>query len=115
VFSEFLADHKVMIRTDSWKYIYSTGDRDLGQGYATGLGAPGVTHRLYDLISDPQEHTNVAERPEHLEVVTELQQELLNHFRQTHPKADQVPANVSTEEQLALFCIPPEGEDEGAK
>jgi len=115
VFSEFLADHKAMIRTDSWKYIYSTGDRDLGQGYATGQGAPGVTHRLYDLISDPQEHTNVADRPEHQSVVIDLQAALLEHFRETHPKAADVPDNLSTEEELALFCIPPEGEDEGAK
>ena len=51
VFAEFLEDNKAMVASEKWKYIFTTGKRDLGQGYATGQPPPGILHRLYDLES----------------------------------------------------------------
>lgn len=114
VFSEFLVDNKAMVRNDRWKYIFSTGKRDLGQGYATGNPPPGITHRLYDLQNDPEETTNVA--ADHPDVLTELQQSMVALFRTTYPGADTIPVSLSAEEQLVRFCMPPdEGADIGAK
>ncbi|MEM7657633.1 MAG: sulfatase-like hydrolase/transferase [Bacteroidota bacterium] len=115
IFSEFLADHKAMIRTDRWKYVYTTGDRDLGQGYATGLAPPGVTHRLYDVVADPYEMQDLSSLPAHQDTLQSLKGELLQWFEQTHPNASEVPQGLSLEEQLAWFCIPPEGEQPDAK
>ncbi len=74
IFSEFLADNKAMVRNKEWKYIFRTGQRDLQQGYATGNPPPGITHRLYDEVNDPNETRNLANHPEYLEVVEKMQQ-----------------------------------------
>jgi len=108
VFSEFLVDNKAMLRSKEWKYIYTTGKRDLGQGYATGFGPSGVVHRLYNMQQDPNEMTNVADKPENQEVMQKMQQEMLSLFKNTHPKANQLPEGLSIEEQLAWFCEPVE-------
>lgn len=110
VFSEFLADNKAMVRTNDWKYIFTTGKRDLGQGYATGNPPPGITHRLYDLKNDPRETTDQSRNPEHQQIMQQLQQTMLEHFRRTHPLAPRISRELSTEEQLIAFCEPPEGD-----
>ena len=108
VFSEFLVDNKAMVRGDRWKYIFSTGKRDLGQGYETGNPPPGITHRLYDLENDPTESTNVAGRPENQKVLADVQRAMLDLFRATYPGADTIPATLPVEEQLVRFCVPPD-------
>ena len=108
VFAEFLADNKAMIRTDTWKYIYTSGKRDLGQGYATGFAPSGVMHRLYHVIDDPDEQIDVAGLPEHAETLHALQQLMLSHFKATHPHAADLPGNLSIDDALAWFCEPPD-------
>jgi choline-sulfatase len=111
VFSEFLADNKAMIRSKSWKYIYSSGKRDLAQGYATGNPATGPIHRLYDLRNDPGETTNVFNEPANQKILTDLQDEMLRTFFETHPKITELPSGLNKEEMLSWFCEPPEGEN----
>jgi len=108
IFSEFLCDNKAMIRTPDWKYIFTSGKRDLGQGYATGYPPPGITHRLYDLKNDPRETTNLAGDPQFQTVLTQLQQQLLAWFQTTHPKRGQLPSGLSIEATLSWFCEPPD-------
>ncbi len=112
VFSEFLVDNKAMVRTKEWKYIFTTGARDMGQGYATGNPPSGILHRLYHVKNDPDETTNVADKPENQAILTEMKDMMLTLFKETHPKADQLPVNLSVEQQLVWFCEPP---DEGAE
>ncbi|MFC1569534.1 sulfatase [bacterium] len=108
VFSEFLCDNKAMVRTREWKYIFTTGKRDLGQGYETGYSPPGITHRLYHLKSDPKETTNVAGDSTNQEILSLLQQKMLNIFIETHPLASQLPAGLTIDQQLVWFCEPPD-------
>ena len=108
IFSEFLADNKAMVRTHSWKYIFTTGQHDLQQGYATGNPPPGIPHRLYDLENDPDETTDVSAKPENAQVMAELQAALIEWFRDTHPGAAAVPETLSVEAQLIAFCEPPD-------
>lgn len=108
VFSEFLIDNKVMLRSKEWKYVFTSGKRDLGQGYETGMPAPGVTHWLYNLKDDPGETTNLYPSGKHRQIVVAMQKELLKRFRDTHPFSDRVPENLPVEEQLILFCDPVE-------
>ncbi len=108
VFSEFLVDNKAMVRNDTWKYIFTSGKRDLGQGYETGNPAPGITHRLYNLEDDPQEHRDVSSKAENQEILITMQDEMLNIFRETHPDANKLPEGLSREEQLVWFCVPVE-------
>jgi arylsulfatase A-like enzyme len=111
VFSEFLNDHKAMVKTEKWKYIFTNGKRDLSQGYATGNPPRGLEHRLYDQINDPEETRNVANVPGNQEILLDLQNKMLKLFYETHPKASDLPSGLSLEEQLAWFCEPP---DEGS-
>ena len=104
VFAEFLEDNKAMVATSRWKYVFSTGKRDLGQGYATGLGASGITHRLYNLVTDPGETTNVANS--HPTIVDSLQQLMLTRFMETHPYANELPTDLTTDGKLVWFCEP---------
>ncbi len=107
VFSEYLHDNKAMVRTEEWKYIFTSGKEDLAW-YVTGKGAPGVTHRLYNLQQDPGETTNLAGEPGHREVLEKLQQKLLSRFQETHPLAGELPPDLSIEEALVWFCEPPD-------
>ena len=108
VFSEFLVDTKAMIRNKEWKYIFTSGKRDLGQGYATGFGPSGIVHRLYHLTNDPHEMKNVADKPENQQVLQKMQEEMLSLFKNTHPKAEQLPGGLTVDEQLSWFCEPVE-------
>ena len=49
-----------MIYNNRWKYVFTTGSRDLGISYKTGYGPSGIVHRLYDLKNDPKETHSVA-------------------------------------------------------
>ncbi|GAB2777665.1 choline-sulfatase [Rhabdobacter roseus] len=108
VFSEFLVDNKVMLRSRDWKYVFTSGKSDLGQGYETGHGAPGITHWLYDLKNDPHETRNLAPSGRHDRLIQTMQRELIARFRATHPYQHQVPKNLPLVEQLVRFCEPVE-------
>ncbi len=107
-FAEFLEDNKAMVTTKKWKYIFTSGKRDLGLNYATGYGPSGITHRLYNLEKDPGETHDVSGNPENKEILEELQQKMLEIFMQTHPDAEGVPPNFNTEGKLVWFCEPPD-------
>lgn len=108
VFSEYLVDNTAMIRTQKWKYIYSTGRADLGLGYATGNAPTGVLHRLYQIDSDPRESKNVANSPTNRKTLARLQNELLHVFKRTHPISGTIPTSWSKDQKLAAYCEPPE-------
>ena len=105
-FSEFLVDDKAMVRTDRWKYVFTAGRHDLRMGFATGLGAPGLTHRLYDLQADPAEQHSLADEPAYQGVLQRMQGLMLERFRATHPEAHELPEGTSAEEALAWFTRP---------
>lgn len=110
VFSEYLEDNKAMVRTTDWKYVFTSGKKDLALGYATGYPAPGITHFLYDLKNDPHETHNVAADPANQKVLKALQQKMLQTFQQTHPLG-KLPGNLSVDEQLSRYCEPPEAKN----
>jgi len=108
VFSEFLPDNKAMVRTKKWKYVFHSGKRDLGMGYATGNPPLGINHRLYDLESDPEETTNLASLSQHGAVLNELQQLMIQRFMETDPRAEALPPDLSIDQTLSWFCDPPD-------
>ena len=106
VFAEFLQDDKAMVATKEWKYIFTSGKYDLDIGYETGYGPSGIYHRLYNLQEDPDETTNLAYKPEHLEKVKEMQDLMLQKFKETHPDAEDLPSELNKTGQLVWFCQP---------
>lgn len=100
----YLEDNLAMICTPKWKYMFTTGSRELGIGYTTGYGPSGIVHRLYNLENDPMEMSNVSAN--HPEVLLEMQQQMINHFKETHPEADRCPEKLTVEGKLVWFCEP---------
>lgn len=105
-FSQYLEDNLAMVCTDKWKYMFTSGSRDLGIGYQTGLGPPGMVHRLYDLETDPEEYQNLAHLPENQAILLDLQNKMLTRFMETHPDAATCPKGLSLEGKLVWFCEP---------
>jgi len=104
VFSEYLQDNLAMIRDERWKYIFTTGSRELGIGYRTGNGPRGIVHRLYDLQEDPLELKDVSEQyPNEL---NRLQNAMLQRFMETHPDAKNCPDQLTLIGKLVWFCEP---------
>ncbi len=106
VFSEYLQDNMAMVATKNWKYIFHTGSRDLGIGYATGNGPSGIFHGLYNLNNDPTEGKNLANNNKYKKTLSELQNTMLQHFYETHPDAGNCPESLSLEGKLVWFCEP---------
>lgn len=107
VFSEYLEDNKAMVRTTKWKYVFTSGKKDLALGYATGQPAPGILHFLYDLVNDPDETHNLAGDPAKKVVLADLQNKMLRTFEATHPKG-KLPADLTVDQKLSIYCDPPE-------
>ncbi|MEO0472481.1 MAG: sulfatase-like hydrolase/transferase, partial [Bacteroidota bacterium] len=113
VFAEFLADEKLMVRNQNWKYIFTPGSRDLQQGYATGFGPSGVSHRLYDLEKDPLETHNLGEETAFQERIVGFQDTLLRWLAHTHPLGRK--PQGSRIKRLTAYSQPPEGFAPGAR
>ena len=108
VFSEYLHDNKAMVRTDRWKYVFTAGKEDLTLGYETGHGPSGRDQRLYDMGEDPREFNDLADNPESMTVLREMQAKMLDVFLRTDPRAPDVPNELAIEEKLEWFLEPPE-------
>lgn len=110
VYSEYLFGwEEAMIRTAEWKFIYTKGDMARTDGYETDHPRPGKTKRLYDVVKDPDEMTDLAGRPGHARVVRELQAKLYERLVAAQPRGWQAPRGMSQEEVIDQLLRPPEG------
>jgi N-acetylglucosamine-6-sulfatase len=79
------------IRTGRWKYIrYPHGDGGPDRHMA----------ELYDLETDPEESTNLIDRPEHQALVGELQRQLVTLMREHGIEEDQMPLDEGIKSEL---------------
>jgi arylsulfatase A-like enzyme len=104
VFIEYSENEEAAIRTDRWKFIYGTSQRERKDGYTTGRPLPGRTIRLYDLKSDPHELTNLADRPEQSDRVTGFTRQLADHLRRTARQPELIPPSEDVHAILD-FCL----------
>jgi arylsulfatase A-like enzyme len=100
IFCEYLENEEAFIRTKSHKFIYCTGRRERTDGYKTDNPKPGPYMRLYDLVKDPGEFTDISAKQPNM--VARMKELILTRFRGTHPDAAQEPAS----EQLDYFLRP---------
>ncbi len=104
VFSEYLENEEAFIRTARHKFIFCSGKRERGDGYKTENPTPGRYVRLYDLIRDPGELTDLAAR--HPDIVARLEGLMVERFRKTHPESANEPRGMSTEEAIEWYLRP---------
>jgi len=91
VFIEYSENEEAAVRSQRWKFVYITGQRERQDGYATGRPLPGRTMRLFDLEHDLDEMTNVAGRPENAAVVADFTRRLVDHLRRTARQPETIP------------------------
>ena len=103
---EYSENEEAMIRTERWKFIYSTGKRERQDGYATGRPLPGRTIRLYDEVHDPDETTNLAGKPEHARRVADFTSQLAEHLKRTARQPELIPKDGDVHAVLE-FCLQP--------
>jgi choline-sulfatase len=104
IFSEYLENEEVFLRTRKWKYIFCSGKRKRGDGYDTANPTPGRYIRLYDLEKDPGEFLDVAAR--HPKVVEQMENLALRRFRGTHPDAAKEPASAGRQDAIEFYVRP---------
>lgn len=106
VFVEYAENEEAAIRTERWKFIYTTGKRERKDGYETKLPLPGRAIRLYDVQADPQELMNLAARPENARVVADFTGQLAEHLRRTAREPELIPKGDDLHAILD-FCLQP--------
>jgi choline-sulfatase len=106
VFAEYAENEEAMLRTDRWKFIYSTGKRLRRDGYATGKPLPGRTIQLYDLQADPEEMKNLAHHPEHAKLIAQFTTKLAEHLKRTARQPELIPRDGDVHTVLE-FCLQP--------
>ncbi|MFN0053335.1 MAG: sulfatase [Planctomycetales bacterium] len=106
VFVEYSENEEAAIRTERWKFIYGTGQRERQDGYTTGRPLPGRTIRLYDLSVDPGELNNLADDPAHADQVVLFTRQLATHLRQTARQPELIPQTDDLETVLN-YCLAP--------
>lgn len=104
IFSEYLENEEAFIRTEQYKFIFCSGKRERGDGYAIETPTPGRYRRLFDLKADPGEFTDVAAK--HPDVVERMEGLMLERFRRTHPDAASEPQRLSRAEALEWYLRP---------
>lgn len=103
---EYSENEEAMIRTPRWKFIYGTGKRQRQDGYATGRPLPGRTIRLYDEENDPDETTNLADKPENARRVADFTTQLAEHMKRTARQPELIP-KVDDVHAVLDFCLQP--------
>jgi choline-sulfatase len=109
VFSEYLENEEAMVRSTRYKLIVGTGRRERQDGYVTDDPLPGPYERLYDLEADPDETTDVADRPALAAVKRELRRRLYLRLVSTRLGLEPLPARL-TELQAIHWCLVPRDE-----
>ena len=105
IFSQYLENEEACIRTERFKFIFCSGQRERKDGYHTATPTfPESYTRLYDLQNDPGEFHDVAK--DHGEVVSKLKGLMVNRFQRTHPERGQEPGHASIDEVLSWYLRP---------
>ncbi len=111
VFSEYLENEEAMIRSDHYKLIIGTGARARQDGYITDDPTPGPYERLYDLKADPNETTDLREKPELAPIATDLRRRLHDWLVSTREGQAPVPEGLSEIEAIHWCLVPRDAQD----
>ncbi len=106
VFVEYAQNEEAMVRDHRWKLIYQRGTVRRTDGYDTKLPLKGPTLRLYDMLEDPGEFHNVADRPENADVANALVEQLRQLLVGTSRLPEQIPQDATTM-QVLEHCVQP--------
>ena len=101
---EYAQNDEAMIRDEHWKLVFERGVQRRTDGYDTGRPLGGHKFRLYDMRQDPQEMTNLADKPGYEATRKHLTDLLVEHLVKTARQPELVP---QTTDPVAVldFCV----------
>lgn len=106
VFSEYLENEEAMVRSSRYKLIVGTGRRIRQDGYVTANPRPGPYERLYDLVADPDETTDLGARSDLDAIKAGLRKQLHDRLVGTRDGVDPVPSGLSELEAIHWCLVP---------
>ena len=117
VFSEYLENEEAMVRSARYKLIVCTGRRLREDGYQTAepWRLPGPYERLYDMVADPEETTDLSRDPGHASVKEDLLQRMFERMTTTRGGLELIPAGLSRLEAIHWCLVPRDGGEAPAK
>lgn len=97
---------EAMVRTKTWKLIYSAGNRIRRDGYSDGQRLPGRSVKLFNMVNDSNELINLASEVEFQPVIETLLEILVNHLQSTAPSSDLI-SDQNDVHMLLAQCLGP--------
>jgi arylsulfatase A-like enzyme len=108
VFSEYLENEEAMVRSARYKLIVCTGRRLREDGYRTAepWRLPGPYERLYDMVTDPEETTDLSRDPAHVSVRGDLLERMYERMTATREGLLPIPSGLSRMEAIHWCLVP---------
>ena len=106
VFVEYAQNDEVMVRDERWKLVFIRNKRRRTDGYDSERPLKGHTLKLFDLVNDPGEFTNLAGRPEQVQRVERYVGQLIDFFKRTSRLPDEIP-DIDDPMQILDYCSQP--------
>jgi choline-sulfatase len=113
VYSEYLENEEAMVRSARYKLIVCTGRRLREDGYHTAepWRTPGPYMRLYDLVTDPDETTDLSQDPSRASIKDELLAQMYKRMTTTREGLDPIPVGLSRLEAIHWCLVPRDAPD----
>lgn len=108
VIAEYADNEEIMIRTERWKLIYSTGTRQRLDGYYIDIPTTPWL-QLYDLMNDPNELVNLAGQNEYASLLEHLINKIIEHLIRTDRNPQSIPQSQDIKTILAHCLAPKDG------
>jgi choline-sulfatase len=107
-FSEYLDNEEAMVRTDRYKLVYTTGKRKRTDGYWIRNPLSSRKIMLFDVVDDPQEFHDVADRPDMGETRQHLLDMLEERLTSTRDAPPAFAAAASQLDRIDRMLVPPD-------
>jgi choline-sulfatase len=108
VFSEYLENEEAMVRSDRYKLIVCTGRRLREDGYKTAepWQRPGPYMRLYELVNDPDETTDLSQDAAHASIKDDLLSRMHERMTTTREGLEPTPSGLSRLDAIHWCLVP---------
>jgi arylsulfatase A-like enzyme len=108
IFSEYLENEEAMVRSESYKLIVCTGRRLREDGYKTAepWQRPGPYMKLYDVVNDPDETTDLSQEAGHTSIKDELLSRMYERMTTTREGLEPIPPGLSRLDAIHWCLVP---------
>ena len=109
VVSEYVENEEAMARSSRYKLVVGSGRVPRRDGYVERVPPVGPYRRLFDVLADPGEDVDLADRPGLSGVVADLQHALYLRLSTTRGTREPVPPGLAEPEAIRWCLLPRDG------